>query len=245
MKRFPIRADNSDARGKYLAGFIDENGRIVIAPAFEVAKPFSEELAAVKIDGKWGFIDEAGELVIAPAWEEVGSFADGRASVLLGRKAIPPTPPAFEGQETSYTTVLRCGFIDCAGAMQIGPAWIEPPVGVDECPAFRNGRARWTPFDEKLGPGSTQPYLIDVSGARVSGKALTRPGDAEKRVHGLLYVHFYARTISGDGPPPVMGYKNLAGKYVYLSQGIVEQKGEAWVREHYAGPANQSPLKKP
>jgi len=167
-KRFAIQADEPDARGKYLTGFIDETGRIVIAPAFDAAKPFSEGLAAVKIDHKWGFIDEAGKLLIAPAWEEVGSFTSGRASVLLERRAIASDPR--EGLETTeYTPVVRCAFVDCAGAMRIGPAWTKLPVGGIECPSFRDGRAGWVAYDEKLGPGSSQSHVFDASGAPVSG----------------------------------------------------------------------------
>lgn len=37
-------------------GFVDANGNWVIAPQFEEALPFSEGVAAVKVDGKWGYI---------------------------------------------------------------------------------------------------------------------------------------------------------------------------------------------
>lgn len=37
-------------------GFVDANGEWVIAPQFEEALPFSEGVAAVKVDGKWGYI---------------------------------------------------------------------------------------------------------------------------------------------------------------------------------------------
>lgn len=37
-------------------GFVDANGEWVITPQFEEVLPFSEGVAAVKVDGKWGYI---------------------------------------------------------------------------------------------------------------------------------------------------------------------------------------------
>jgi WG repeat protein len=69
-----------------LCGFIDaeiwENkGRtvFVIEPKFEVAKQFSERLAAVRIEGKFGYIDLSGEIVIEPQFDQAGEFDQGLA----------------------------------------------------------------------------------------------------------------------------------------------------------------------
>jgi hypothetical protein len=373
-KRFLIRADQPDAKGRYLTGFIDETGLIVIPPTFEAAKPFSEGLAAVAVDGKWGFIDESGAIVIPPTWQEVGPFSNERAAVVFERRDIQP----------DYDTVVKSAFIDCVGALRVGPAWIQPPLGF-ELPVFRGGRAEWSPFDEKVGLDSKQTFVIDIDGAHTTdpatgfhdgfaltprdrkkgpmklvdqnGKALDIPagwspiadfsdglarvvkeaelesrptqtgfvdtsgklafsvagvvsdfrderaitgepgkgpfgyvdrggntvikglqaaesfaegyafavlanGDAvlldkqgktvrarekgETRAPGNLFpVHFYNRSITAKGPPPIMGYKTVAGKFVYLSKGIVKEKGEAWVRANDVGPASQSQLSKP
>ena len=47
-----------DKDGKW--GFIDETGQIVIEPVYEGVAPFSEGLAAVRLDGKFGYINKAG-----------------------------------------------------------------------------------------------------------------------------------------------------------------------------------------
>ena len=68
---------------------------MVIAPAFEYARPFSEGRAAVQskvsmLDPKsgkkrrrsrWGFIDRDGAEVIPPVFKQVSSFRDGLALV--------------------------------------------------------------------------------------------------------------------------------------------------------------------
>lgn len=45
-------------------GFVDTTGKVIIAPAFDGAKSFSNGLAAVCMNGKWGFIDTSGSVVI-------------------------------------------------------------------------------------------------------------------------------------------------------------------------------------
>jgi WG containing repeat len=42
-------------------GYSDRDGNLVISPQFDAARPFyNQELAAVRLDGKWGFIDKRG-----------------------------------------------------------------------------------------------------------------------------------------------------------------------------------------
>lgn len=77
-------------------GFIDKQGKVVIAPQFRETSGFSEGLAAVKIIGSdghyvWGYIDLTGKLVITPEFKEAQPFAGGLASVTTfndGRRLI-------------------------------------------------------------------------------------------------------------------------------------------------------------
>jgi len=61
--------------------FIDKTGRPLFSQRFDDAKDFSEELAPVKIDGKWGFINKTGALVVKPQFDSADSFSDGLALV--------------------------------------------------------------------------------------------------------------------------------------------------------------------
>jgi hypothetical protein len=72
--------------GKY--GFINTAGGEVIPLHFDEAKPFSEEMAAVKVGKKWGYINKAGVEVIPPSYTNVMRFVNGKALVCKGKKVV-------------------------------------------------------------------------------------------------------------------------------------------------------------
>ena len=83
----------ADGSGKW--GFANEKGKILIEPAYEEAKSFSNGLAAVKKGGLWGFINEAGEMVIEPQFAHADYFSkDGLCYV-------------GDSEDTFYTISLR------------------------------------------------------------------------------------------------------------------------------------------
>jgi len=67
-----------------LCGYVKRDGGETVLPfRFEVAQPFSEELAAVRVDGKFGYIDRRGKLVIPPRFTAAAEFRNGFAEVRL------------------------------------------------------------------------------------------------------------------------------------------------------------------
>ena len=66
-------------------GYIDADGKTVIAPQFDNAEPFSGSLAQVTIGDRYGFIDKTGKLV-TPTFEGAWTFSEGRAAVRVGDK---------------------------------------------------------------------------------------------------------------------------------------------------------------
>lgn len=63
------------------AGYINHEGAIVIPMQFEMAQPFSDGLAAVRVESKWGYIDKTGKFVIEPQFRGAGPFSEGLAAV--------------------------------------------------------------------------------------------------------------------------------------------------------------------
>src|SRR5438445_472993 len=47
----------------------------VLAPQFEMAEDFAEDLGCVRLDGKYGFIDATGQWVIPPQFDRAHSFS--------------------------------------------------------------------------------------------------------------------------------------------------------------------------
>ena len=60
---------------------------MVIPAKYDVAWPFNEGLARVKINGKWGFIDKTDTIVIPAKYDDAWTFSNGKALVELnGRR---------------------------------------------------------------------------------------------------------------------------------------------------------------
>ena len=69
-----------------LWGYLDPEGNLAIAPAYDDVLPFADNgLAAVKQGELWGYINKKGETVISFAYQDAGSFSDnGLAAVKQG-----------------------------------------------------------------------------------------------------------------------------------------------------------------
>ena len=67
-------------------GYCNRQKDIIIPCKYDLALPFCEGLAAVRLNGKWGFIDEKGVEVLRCKYFSVGNFSEGLALVeLLGQ----------------------------------------------------------------------------------------------------------------------------------------------------------------
>jgi len=165
-------------------GFIDSRGRTLIAPRFEAALPFCEDLAAVKREGRWGYIDRNGSDVIPIRYRAAQSFRNGVAIVDTGLPDHPVglidssgawvTPPLFRSLSAADTPdglllgqkepAEGLGFYDRSGNLVLGPYFLAFP--------FSQGRAR-----VKTGVRSgSDDWLIDTSGTLLPKKPLVLDG---------------------------------------------------------------------
>jgi WG repeat protein len=165
-------------------GFIDNRGKTVIAPRFEAAQPFSEDLAAVKREGRWGYIDRNGSEVIPIRYRTAQNFRNGVAIVdtglpdhpfgLIDKSGAWVTQPLFRslsaadgpdglllGQKEPAEGI---GFYDRSGNLVLGPYFLGFP--------FAQGRAR-----VKTGArAGSDDWLIDASGTFLPKKPLVLDG---------------------------------------------------------------------
>jgi WG containing repeat len=127
-----------DAVSPCRVGFIDHKGKFVIAPHFEAAQDFAEDLAAVRVDARWGFIDRSGAMAITPQFEQVQSFREGLAALRSGdkwgfidRAGIVTIPPQFDDVEPFSDSLALVHkdqkplYIDRGGRTQIAGAFRE------------------------------------------------------------------------------------------------------------------------
>jgi hypothetical protein len=145
--------------GKFeLCRYVDiQSGDEVIPARFERAMPFSEGLAAVRIEGRFGYVDRRGEIVIEPRFDLAGDFYQGLAEVLVGdrtgivnrageivippmfRRAVPLTKDVVIAVEGRWTSGYYQGFeklpglkdgvheLENAGLYHVGGYWVRRP----------------------------------------------------------------------------------------------------------------------
>lgn len=148
----PIRTPEGHLEGIVKYGYVDIRRRVVIAPMFDRAKPFSEGLAWVKLKGRWGAIDRTGRIVIEPTFDEVDRLSE----------QVFRQPQAFtEGLAAVYIND-KWGYIDKTGRMVVEPDYYEVSPfhkglalvhkGNSHLYIDKNGRAELTLTDTKFTP---------------------------------------------------------------------------------------------
>lgn len=147
---YPIQYDN-------LYGYINQDGKVVIAPMYHSAGDFSEGLAAVREHGLYGYIDIYGNYVIQPQYHFAYEFHEGFARI----------------QNDSVTY-----FIDRTGRNLL-------PFKLKDADDFKDGLARIATYTRKVGlVDATGRLVADTIYSSIgdfhSGLAIVQPFKAKK-----------------------------------------------------------------
>lgn len=124
----PVIKDN-----KY--GYVNESGKIVIAPAYQEAYPFSDGLALYRQNNKYGYLNTSGKVVIAPKYKDAWGFWEGRAKIeqngkygfidTTGKVVIKPQYDVvgdwFEEGLVLFKQGDQYGYLDKSGKVAIAP----------------------------------------------------------------------------------------------------------------------------
>lgn len=119
--------------GRY--GYVDTEGKIVIAPQFEQVDLFRDGLAIVRVNGRYGWIDKTGKLVIPAEYDKALPFSEGLGTVLLhgqgfgyldrsGKLKIKPQfnyAYPFAGGRARAQVSGGYGYIDTSGKLVVPP----------------------------------------------------------------------------------------------------------------------------
>lgn len=224
-------------------GYINKEGKMVVAPMFEEAKSFSEGFAAVKDKkkGRWGFINKEGKLSIEQKYIFADSFSEGRALI---RKWV--------GDDRLY------GYIDHSGSIAVEPQFWEA-YAFSEGLAAVQLRGDMVAFDGTLN-GKPASGSIQLSGswgfikkygefyisprfkaATPFSEGLARVYDSNKKLYGYInntgafiilpeyknasttqrFVNGVAAVAgsSNDGRY-VVGYINKKNEYIWKAEGV-------------------------
>jgi WG repeat protein len=135
------------ARKGRLLGFLDDEGKVAIAPRFQSVQDFKGGRARFWENSKYGYIDKKGNVVIEAKFDSAADFSEGLAAVRVGERYgfVDPNgrlviEPAFERVQDFSDGVAAAqlnklwGYIGKDGKWKIEPkyAWVRP---------FKNGLA--------------------------------------------------------------------------------------------------------
>jgi hypothetical protein len=165
-------------------GYINLEGKQVIAAQFTRASDFRDGLAAILQGNQWGFVNAQGKIAIAPTFDRVSDFFDGVAIAQLkgkqgmidrqGNWVIPPQfttlSPFSEGLAVAQQSG-KYGYIDRSGKFVIPPQFLSAND-------FHNGAARinsaWPSgvyFVNRQGQRINQPGQFSNAGEFSAGVA--------------------------------------------------------------------------
>jgi hypothetical protein len=89
-------------------GYVDKTGKMILPAQYAEAAPFSEGLAAVRLQafGLWGYIDRSGKTIIEPQFADASPFSEGLAAIRVDVNGA-------------------WGFTDTAGALAMAPRFAD------------------------------------------------------------------------------------------------------------------------
>ncbi len=108
--------------GKHKYTFINKSCKKIGEIIFQEVCDFRENVAAVKINGKWGFIDTTGGFIVKPEFLKIGNFGNGLAPIFLRKKS----------RFGFFRSYIVCGFINKKGKQVIKAKF-------KKCTDFNNG----------------------------------------------------------------------------------------------------------
>lgn len=235
-------------KAEYLFGFIDKTGKVVVAPEYEEARPFSEGLALVqkKVDDnyRYGYIDHEGKTGVEFKYAEAGPFSEGLAPV-----RVPDSGTLVD--ELGSAAAGKWGFIDKTGDFVIAPRF-------EEARSFSDGLAAVAEenrygYVDKTGNFVIKPKF-DLACPFVNGRAAIMTNDGTGmlsiqsggdiyRVSGgkWSYINkngevefgpFEACGVFNDGMSPVALGPNQ-GKFLPNKWGFVDTNGKFVIKPNF------------
>ncbi|MFF9983386.1 WG repeat-containing protein [Streptomyces erythrochromogenes] len=223
-------------------GYVDREGRPVIAPRFDGARPFGAGGAApVRIGELWGLVDTAGEWIAEPSFRLLEPFDENGLAYAVGGGA----GDSFAGfvdcrgelvlrRDNEMDDALWCGllkvgdgfargFVDPAGRQAIEPhyAWVErfSPCGAAVA-CTDDGTPRWGVLrtDGSFTPTAHREPLTDTDGWVVGFDDVTALAAFVSGDGAVVHVDAGGRDVcrveaSGDGASVAL--RDAAGRTVW------------------------------
>ena len=197
----------------YYYGLIDSNGKHILKPEYDEISRFSEDMLAVKSEGKTGYINKKNKFVIWPKYDKGYDFHEGLAKVIVDKKVgfinkngdyviYPkydttdsqydyPESPEIKGFKNGFTIVKKDGkfiFINRKGELVKtldNTSFITDDYVNNRYLALINNNYG---FIDALGKTILEPKYHDLSSLDKEGKIISFSYDGDK--YGVLDKSF-------------------------------------------------------
>lgn len=234
-----------------------------IAPKYEDADLFSEDLAAVKQNGKWGYIDVTGATVVAPQYDLAYSFNEGLAIVgklstrtMTDYTGAPLTVQVYElgfiNRTGSYTAFQMYDPLSDAETPPLVPYYSEADYYPTDTNLFFHNGVVSLPSDYPDGLYTTtgKPFASDLLPNGTMNEGLC-PGHADA-ISACGYFNAQGKTVLywaeedaeyfGEALPDPWG--GTSQSYRYISQCMPFNQGLApvWQNTYDARTQNETSL---
>jgi hypothetical protein len=206
--------------GKERSTFVDTQGQLLtFPPGFELAgEPGSGLIPAHnEATGQYAYIDPSGKIVFTLEAQEVNDFSEGLAVVQVKGKYgyIRPdgtwaVPPKYLCAEPFFDGVARVCGRSAEDERYINAAGHVVILAGAGCPWIANGGAN----PAGAYHGGLQYRNLGKQAGECAAPGISKAGDA-----GGVY-----------------GYRNKAGKYVWVSPGAETRLGDSFWKNDYVGP---------
>lgn len=219
--------------GQGLWGYMNEQGQLIIQPAYEEAKPFYGKAAWVKQNGLWGAVDAQGQLIVPAEYEDIAVYADGDSRFVAGLNAVSSSVyPAANSALYDVNGSKLFGLAGKLGEMSDGLMPFSRRKGEQESWGYINahGEIVIEPVYAQVGEVSGNYALV----RDFEGKTLLLNIYAKNAVE---YTEAEAPELDGIGSRLILVRQGLKYGYASVSGGIVIECQYDWARPFRGGAA--------
>lgn len=170
-----------------LCGAVNRDGSVAVLPRYDWVGTFSDNRAAVRLNGLYGFVDETGREIVTPQYRIVGDYKFGFAQVDVDGKS------GLIDRDGKMVIEPKYGFIEAISPDRFRVSEVRQLGGTTGAEDFSGNRSGTTasggfyvsiPLPSEYAPGG----IIDISGRWIEPFGTSPPRPFDNNDPSILWV---------------------------------------------------------